>query len=614
MKKLLLAFSFSLLTFCGWSQNSYNARSIFFSGIDGTLGKDTSTYCLTNSCPKGTMIVATDQNVYIRKTFGWKSIASSSSGVSTATPPLFVSVGNMTIQQSTTSQNGYLSNTDWNTFNNKWSLSNGGTLLGANTVTGSSVNTIKFSFPTLNSTPVDGGGLWLQNNTASIPGGQQQNSPSSVSEGSGTATSPSGSQVLKVRTYVAPFQGVVKPDFTINSDWLTGAGSYTNFMQITPSKISLLGDLNGNNDHATIIEFRRTDAVGHTVLGTGSVGYGGGTEINQFNNLNYTNGAHLYYDSTKNAIWTFLGNSTNEQGIQWMKSGHTNNSTTWLTFSKVVQRVSVIPNSGTGEAQLYGSKYWGQQIELIDDNYVSPDALIKLSATKLIFSGMSQTVHPAAQIGTLAITGSEIGTFQATGAISLLYFQNVDNNTNYNQWNIRKSKVASFSIGAGTKVHQMNYNGGVSTEEWVATATVNGGFSMLEKTWSTTNTGNTFAERMRLNQDGNLLIGTATNNSTLTLNGSFAPVLVSKALSYNATITDHTILVTATGQTITLPTAVGCNGRIYTIKLTSSASTSTVATTSSQTIDGSTTYLLSAQYKYVTVQSDNTNWNIIANN
>lgn len=74
-----------------------------------------------------------------------------------------------------------------------------------------------------------------------------------------------------------------------------------------------------------------------------------------------------------------------------------------------------------------------------------------------------------------------------------------------------------------------------------------------------------------------------------------------------------TLVLTASGQTATLPTAVGILGRVYSVKLTASG-TGTVATTSSQTIDGSTTYSLSAQYKYVTVQSDGSNWVIIGQN
>lgn len=112
---------------------------------------------------------------------------------------------------------------------------------------------------------------------------------------------------------------------------------------------------------------------------------------------------------------------------------------------------------------------------------------------------------------------------------------------------------------------------------------------------------------------GSVGIGTTTPTSTLKVNGSFA-------LGYTGTATgitlddSHSIVeVTATGQTITLPTAVSVAGRTYTIKLTASGSC-TVATTSSQTIDGSTTYSLASQYKYVTVTSNNGNWIVIANN
>lgn len=63
---------------------------------------------------------------------------------------------------------------------------------------------------------------------------------------------------------------------------------------------------------------------------------------------------------------------------------------------------------------------------------------------------------------------------------------------------------------------------------------------------------------------------------------------------------------------ITLPTASGTNtGLTYTIKRTdNSGNTCTVV----GTIDGATNYSLTAQYKYVTVTSNGTNWYIIANN
>jgi hypothetical protein len=93
---------------------------------------------------------------------------------------------------------------------------------------------------------------------------------------------------------------------------------------------------------------------------------------------------------------------------------------------------------------------------------------------------------------------------------------------------------------------------------------------------------------------------------------SLSPYTVTST-SYTATATDKVIEVTATGTTQTLPTAVGIKGKPYTFKLTA-AGTATIATTSSQTIDGSTTYSLSAQYKYVTVISNGANWIITENN
>lgn len=106
--------------------------------------------------------------------------------------------------------------------------------------------------------------------------------------------------------------------------------------------------------------------------------------------------------------------------------------------------------------------------------------------------------------------------------------------------------------------------------------------------------------------------GSNTGTSSLTVQGTFAPTLATSAIDVTLG-SQTTMILTATGKTATLPTAVGCQGRIYIIKLSASGS-GTVATTSSQTIDGATTYSLSAQYKYVAVESDNANWHIIANN
>jgi hypothetical protein len=71
--------------------------------------------------------------------------------------------------------------------------------------------------------------------------------------------------------------------------------------------------------------------------------------------------------------------------------------------------------------------------------------------------------------------------------------------------------------------------------------------------------------------------------------------------------TDYVVICTGT-NTLTLPTAVG-NANQYTIKLTSG--TTTLNTTSSQTIDGSTSISLTVAYTSLTLISNNTNWVII---
>ncbi len=72
--------------------------------------------------------------------------------------------------------------------------------------------------------------------------------------------------------------------------------------------------------------------------------------------------------------------------------------------------------------------------------------------------------------------------------------------------------------------------------------------------------------------------------------------------------TDYVYLCSGT-FTITLPTAVG-NTNLYTIKNVGTGII-TIATTSSQTIDGVTTQVLPTQYGSVGIVSDNSNWSLV---
>lgn len=86
---------------------------------------------------------------------------------------------------------------------------------------------------------------------------------------------------------------------------------------------------------------------------------------------------------------------------------------------------------------------------------------------------------------------------------------------------------------------------------------------------------------------------------------------------YVATEYDGTLFADASGgaMSVTLPTAVGIGGRVYVVCDNGSATgvnTVTVGTTGGQTISGAATYVITAAYKSVMMQSDGANWFIIA--
>ncbi|GEO11008.1 hypothetical protein [Segetibacter aerophilus] len=109
-------------------------------------------------------------------------------------------------------------------------------------------------------------------------------------------------------------------------------------------------------------------------------------------------------------------------------------------------------------------------------------------------------------------------------------------------------------------------------------------------------------------------VGTTSPNSTLDVRGSLSLNQRSFSASTTAASTDNGLVFTGTSAaTLTLPDATTCTGRVYTIKNTSATlpvPVLTIATTSSQTIDGSSIYLLDEAQKSVTLTSSGTGWNV----
>jgi hypothetical protein len=91
-------------------------------------------------------------------------------------------------------------------------------------------------------------------------------------------------------------------------------------------------------------------------------------------------------------------------------------------------------------------------------------------------------------------------------------------------------------------------------------------------------------------------------------------VVVNTATTFSLSATVNDVLLcdaTSGAQTITLPTAVGNSGKPFNImKTDSSANSVTINTTSSQTIDGVTSKVISTQYQGFSMVSDGSNWNL----
>jgi hypothetical protein len=121
-----------------------------------------------------------------------------------------------------------------------------------------------------------------------------------------------------------------------------------------------------------------------------------------------------------------------------------------------------------------------------------------------------------------------------------------------------------------------------------------------------------------INAGAQVGIGTVSPLSTLDVRGSFSGNTRSFTGNTVASSTDYALVFTGTSaSSVSLPDATTCTGRIYLIKNASTAGTTpilTVNTTSSQTIDGASSYLLNQPYESAEMVSNGNNWNVLAQN
>ncbi len=129
--------------------------------------------------------------------------------------------------------------------------------------------------------------------------------------------------------------------------------------------------------------------------------------------------------------------------------------------------------------------------------------------------------------------------------------------------------------------------------------------------------GNQLQPTLYANGGQKVGINTASPHSSFTSSGTFATSV--RVVTATGSINGGDQIIFASGSsmiTLTLPTAVGINGRQYTIKKTSATNDSQIrpviiATTSSQTIDRVSRWRLTNRGQQVTVVSDGANWQVV---
>lgn len=244
------------------------------------------------------------------------------------------------------------------------------------------------------------------------------------------------------------------------------------------------------------------------------------------------------------------------------------------------------------------------------------------SASTMILSLTGNTANTQQAVGATAgfervVTGT---TSESGGIVGFRPQIVITNGANaYTNTNSQCAAIRVPSITVGATTPTITYSAiNIDADATVITGRKNG---IRINAPSAGTTGNAFITDNNAYSGDYFINSTSTRNSVLSgvvsVAGLSTTVTTDATTSVAITTLQSTILLSGTSGTIvaTLPTAVGVSGRMYTIKRTGTgASSYTVATTSSQTIDGSTTYTLTAQYKYITVQSDGANWHIIANN
>jgi len=248
----------------------------------------------------------------------------------------------------------------------KWSLASGGTLTGANTITGTG-QTLKGVWDSLGTTSTEGYGLFLENTTAATLGNQQI-SPSITWGGYGNgSTTINASQSVRFMADVLPVQASTNP----RAIWrlrasINGAAYSTTFVplgidssgrflfnqqSVNTSYTFNLKSISNSSSTYHSVWFNSSSAVLFTCTDTGVFNFGNGNGewfsvsavTNVANSNNVTTGANAKIININNTLNNALANGEEGTVVSTASMIHTSN-----TYGILGIRGNFSVSSGTG--------------------------------------------------------------------------------------------------------------------------------------------------------------------------------------------------------------------------------------------------------------------------
>lgn len=219
--------------------------------------------------------------------------------------------------------------------------------------------------------------------------------------------------------------------------------------------------------------------------------------------------------------------------------------------------------------------------------------------------------------GTGLVNRTGAGTYSFVALSSVLQASN-------NLSDVTNASTARTNLGLGTIATQTSSS--VSLTGGTINGTAIGGSTASTGAFTTLSASST-ATLNTLSSSGATITGGSINGTSIggttpasisatTIAGSSAVALANRTISAStsAAATDYVVLVNATSAavTYTLPAASSSTNRILVIqKIDSSGNAVTVAPNGADTINGSASQVISAQFGAVTVQSNGTAWTIL---